>query len=81
MGPPFRKANWNISFHYKEQTAAFTQHTQSCVEMRGVMTRKRGKNLWSERKLGWFHFFCHQSSDSFFSEGKKVPEEADAGDG
>lgn len=60
MGPPFRKANWNISFHYKEQIAAFTQHTQSCAEMGGVRRddqNKEKKSLeWFQRKLGWFHF-------------------------
>lgn len=37
MGPPFRKQSWNIRFHYQDQIAKFTQRTQPCIEMRGVL--------------------------------------------
>lgn len=45
MGPSFRKESWNIRFHYKGQIAAFTQRTQPCIEMRGVL-----HDYWREKK-------------------------------
>lgn len=49
MGPPFRKASWNIRFHYKEQIAVFTQHTRARIEMRGVLRDYRREQKASER--------------------------------
>lgn len=37
MGPLFRKGSWNIRFHYKDRIAVFSQRTQPCIEMRGVL--------------------------------------------
>ena len=48
MGPPFRKAGWNIRPHYEDPIAAFAHRRQSRIETRGVQREHHRERKGSE---------------------------------